>query len=178
MRRYTCSKPRAGLDRRGSKTRSCKGACLKDAAKLLRKPLRPAASQRSVVIDVNERTEGNGPVAELGVNQDESLTVLITRGVEILVIGGGELPVDEHGECMPIRLRIRSQSLRQHGGGHCRIGPEFNRENVAGIVPRRRRIYGSVPQGRAWNHETFQHRETPCCTRGASSPGVICFTTP
>jgi len=71
-----------------------------------------------------------------GVNQNESLPVLIARGVEIFIIGGGELPVNEHGECMAIRLRIGRYPLRQQGGGHCRVGPELNCENVAGIVPR------------------------------------------
>jgi len=87
-RRWPCAertgaKPAASRNRRRGGTRHRKGTRLKDAPHFLGKPLRPAARQRSVIVDIDVRAPHHRLVAIHGVDQNKRLAILITGRLKI-----------------------------------------------------------------------------------------------
>lgn len=73
----------------------------------------------------------------VGIQGDEELTVLGARGVEVLQMGGGILPVDEHRDAAPAGDRVGGQALGQSRRGRVRAGEELHGDHGTGVVPRR-----------------------------------------
>jgi hypothetical protein len=77
-------------------------------AELLREPLDPAAGHGVVVVDVDVGAPADRGVLPARVEQHEELVVLAAQRVEVFVAGAVELPVDEHGEAVPVPDRSYS----------------------------------------------------------------------
>jgi len=77
----------------------------------------------------------NRRVAPHRVDQDEGFAVLVTSRVEKLVVLRGELPVEKQQRRVPVGLGIRREAGRQQRGGGLRVGPVFDTDDVARVVP-------------------------------------------
>ncbi len=136
-------------------------AGLEDAADPLREALRPAARERRIVVHVDEGAEHDGRVFPDRVDQHEGLAVLVARRVQQLVVLGGELPVEEQQGGMSVGLRIGRQARRQQRFGGLRVGLVLDADDVAGVVPGRRRRSGGEAQRRAGSEVTLEHVCSP-----------------
>src|SRR5690606_4259200 len=102
---------------------------------LLREALDPATGERLIVVHVDERTPGHRRTPVRRVEQHQELAVLAAHRVEIFVVTGGELPVDEQRITVPRTGWIRIDAGRQGRGGGLRRRPELDSEHVADVVP-------------------------------------------
>src|ERR1700679_4066998 len=74
--------PRGG----GGRTRCGEGPCLVDAAKFLRKALRPSAGNGCVIVDEYVGAVIDGCALKDGLDQYEGFAVLVARGIGDLII--------------------------------------------------------------------------------------------
>src|SRR5258706_14777368 len=130
---------------------------LEDAAVTLREALKPAARQGGVVVDVDQGAEGDRRLVPPGVDENESLSVLVSRRIQVLLVLRRELPIQEHYQGMAVGLGVCRQALGQE---RCRgpwIGPIFDSDRVAPVVSGGRRIDSRKPQLRPRNTEASEH---------------------
>jgi hypothetical protein len=74
---------------------------------------------------------------EYRLNQNKGLAILITRGVNQFVVGSRELPAEEPEEGAPAGFFVRGKTRWGKGLDCGWIGPVFDRDAIAGIMPRR-----------------------------------------
>ena len=113
-----------------------------DRAELLREALDPAAVHREVLVDPDVDAAADGLPAERRADDEEELLVLALDGVDELVeVGAAGLPVgeDRRDEALPPVPGRGLELGRQQRGDRVRVRAVLDDEEVARVVPRRRR---------------------------------------
>ena len=129
-----------------------------DGAQLLREALDPAARQGEVAVDPDVRAGRHRFAVQQRVHDDEELPILASNRVVQLRPGvGAGLPVDEQGGCAA-RVRVGLEARRQQGRDGVRVGPVLEHEEVADVVPRRRRHERGAALRRARDGVAAQHQ--------------------
>ena len=150
------------------------GARDPDRAELLGEALQPAAREREVAVDPDERARRHLLAVEQRVDDDERLLVLRARGIEQLAAGRrARLPVGEDEGAAARDRDADPCPAGRAGDGLLRIGPELDDEEVADVVPRRVRDERGAPLGRARDRVAAErHQETASAAgRGRASRG-------
>ena len=138
-----------------------------DLAELLREALDPAAGEREVLVDPDERAGRDLLAVEQRVDHEVELAVVRARRVEQLVAAlRAGLPVGEDGGAAA-GVGMRVQTLRQHRDRRLGIGVEVDDEEVADVVPRRRRHQARLAARRARDRVALERHVsvTPCISR-------------
>src|SRR5579875_2432284 len=135
-RRAARTEARAGAHARIGLALERKGARHPDLAELLREPLDPAAREREVPIDPDERTGRDLLAFQQSAHNQVELAVLRADGVAQLIppLRAG-LPVDEH-RGGPARVGVGLEPCRQQRRGRIRVGVEVDDEEIAHVMPR------------------------------------------
>ena len=146
--------------RSGRRTGRGKASGLVDTGVFLRETLRPAARDGGVVVHEDVRAVIYRLAFKDRLDQKEGLPVLVARRVRELVVRAGELPIQKPEEAAPRGALVDRQARRENGRDRAPIGPEFDGDAIAGIVPwRQRRECGLSLRGEG-NGEPFEHMET------------------
>lgn len=135
-----------------------KAARLEDTAKFLREALSPASRYRRIVVNEDIGAIVDGRTFENGFHQHERFTILVARRIGELIIGAGELPIQEPEEGSPVRLFIRDHARRKKRSNGLRIRPIFNCNAVARIVPGWESGQRRFALRRKRNRKPFEHR--------------------
>jgi hypothetical protein len=137
-------------------------ARLVDAPQFLRIALRPAARERGVVVDENERTTVYGFAFEYRFHQDKSFAILIAARIGQFIVGAGELPVKKPEECASLGLRIRCQAWRKKRLDRVGVRPLFDGRAIARVVPRRKCRQSGVSLWGERNRKSFETHWWSC----------------
>ena len=148
------------------------GARDPDRAELLREALQPAAGEREVAVDPDERARRHLLAVEQRVDDDERLLVLRARGIQQLAAGlRARLPVGED-ERAAARVWVRVKAGGQARDGLLGVGPELDDEEVADVVPRRVRNERRAPFGRARDRVAPERHYATSSSGGSTWPRV------
>src|SRR5262245_56303736 len=102
----------------------------------LGKTLNQAAHHRRIIVDENVRTERNGACVMECIHKDEKLAILIACRVQQFIVFTGELPIEEKCSGMARSSGVGREPVRQRRSHNCRVSPELDHQEVAGVVPR------------------------------------------
>jgi hypothetical protein len=150
---------------------------LENTTQFLRVTLCPTARNPGVVVDEDKRAVIDRGVLEGRFDQGKGLAILITRRVGQFVVGTGELPVEEPEKGAPTGFFVHDKSGWEERRDRGRIGPIFDGNAIAGVVPRWQRRQGRFSSGGERNCKSLEYFDMSLLSRTFGARSAICAPT-